>query len=211
MFRNEDIATKLRQVLSNRKVFRQKWSNAVLFLLVGGFFSTLAFIFVPASPPCCVSFYFKKNTYQLSSPRKAGAGGQRLPQGASRDEIQAASNVYYETDGYVEIIRQDHPYEPRFGIALGFAFDVDTDTFPFYPNYAVLQLKDFTWGGVDFSRDDTLNFTGVTNDVSNDLAIEVTSFQNDTISGHFSGLLLSGGDRMEPIDSGFFRVKLIRR
>ncbi|MCC7506943.1 MAG: hypothetical protein IT259_16680 [Saprospiraceae bacterium] len=111
----------------------------------------------------------------------------------------------------MEIVRQDAPYNPRLGLALGFEFDEKNGEYPDTPAYAVMQLKDLGWGGVEFSTVDTLNYTGVSNNVSDDIFIEVDTFYRDTIVGRFSGLLLSGAGAMMPIDSGHFKVRLYRR
>jgi len=124
--------------------------------------------------------------------------------------LDTLSNRYLTTKQYVEIIRQDDPIRPHWGIALGFEFDENNGDYPYSPEFAVVQLKDFGWGGVEFSRRDTSNYTGVSNAVSDDVTIEVDSFYNDTIYGRFSGLLLSGAGPMAAVDSGAFKVFLYR-
>jgi hypothetical protein len=124
--------------------------------------------------------------------------------------LDTLSNWHSPTRRYVEIVRQDDPHRPRIGIALGFEFDENNGEYPYTPAHAVLQVKDFGWGGVEFSRRDTMNYTGVSNAVSDDLHIEVTDFRNDSIFGHFSGLLISGAGPMAPIERGEFAVRLYR-
>lgn len=63
---------------------------------------------------------------------------------------------------------------------------------------------------LEFSRRDSSNFTGVSNEVSDDIAVQVDGLKNDTIFGRFSGLLLSGAGTMAPVDSGYFRVLVYR-
>lgn len=97
---------------------------------------------------------------------------------------------------------------PALGIAIGFEFDEDNGDYPYTPAHAVLQLKDFGWGGMEFSVLDTMNYTGVSNDISDDLFIEVDGFQHDTVWGRFSGVLVSGAGKMASIDEGTFRVRV---
>jgi len=125
-------------------------------------------------------------------------------------QLDTLSNWHSPSRRYVEIIRQDHPVRPHFGIAIGFEFDAEILEFPYRPESARLQFKDFSWGGVEFSPVDSCNFTGMNNDVSDDLTIEVDGFQNDTIFGRFSGLLLSAAGSMAQLDSGYFRVLVYR-
>lgn len=124
--------------------------------------------------------------------------------------MDTMSNWYSPSRRYVEIIRQDHPVYPHFGIALGFEFDAENAVYPYRPENARLQFKDFSWGGVEFSPVDSCNFTGVNNQVSDDLTILVEGYENDTIFGRFSGLLLSAAGPMAQLDSGVFRVFLYR-
>jgi len=125
-------------------------------------------------------------------------------------QLDTMSNWYSPTRRYVEIIRQDHPVLPHFGIALGFEFNGENAEFPYTPAHARLQFKDFSWGGVEFSPVDSCNFTGVSNEVSDDLTIVVDGYRNDTIFGRFSGLLLSSAGPMAQVDSGYFRVLVYR-
>lgn len=137
--------------------------------------------------------------------------GNYLPRGSfSNAKLDTLSNWYDPEKKYVEIIRQDNAVNPATGMALGFEFDETNGEFPYTPSYAVLQLKNFGWGGVEFSPRDTLNYTGVSNEVSDDLTIEILDFQNDTITGTFSGLLLSGAGPMVPVEEGRFRVMVYR-
>ena len=128
----------------------------------------------------------------------------------SNASLDTLSNWFSPSRSYVEIIRQDDPLDPRFGIALGFEFDENNGEYPYTPAFAKIQVKDFQWGGVEFSLRDTFNYTGVSNDVSDDLSVEVDGYRNDTIFGRFSGLLLSGAGPMAPIDSGYFRAFVYR-
>lgn len=138
--------------------------------------------------------------------------GNFLPRGRFSDrKLDTLSNWFDAEKNYVEIIRQDNPVQPTIGVAFAFEFDEENGEYPYTPAYAVLQLKDFGWGGVEFSPRDTMNYTGVSNAISDDLSIEVLGFQNDTISGKFFGVLLSGAGTMAPLDSGSFRIRLYRK
>jgi hypothetical protein len=164
----------------------------------------------PAATPPGIQFVFKNKTIHLSAGMQSGADGY-FPRGRFNNaRLDTMSNWHNPVANYVEIIRQDDPLHPTIGIALGFEFDEDNGEYPYTPARAVLQLKDFGWGGVEFSRRDTLNYTGVSNQVSDDLQIEVDGFENDTIWGRFSGVLVSGAGPMAAIDSGTFRVRLYR-
>jgi hypothetical protein len=120
------------------------------------------------------------------------------------------SNVFYEDRNYIEIIRQDDEIHPRIGIAMGFEFDERNGEYPYTPAVAVAQLKDFAYGGVAFEKRDTCNFTGVSNEVSNDITLEIDGFENDTIFGRFTGLLLNGAGKMAAIEEGKFKIHLVR-
>lgn len=124
--------------------------------------------------------------------------------------LDTMSNWYSPSRQYVEIIRQDHPAKPAIGMALGFDYDATWGDPPYTPRYGRVQFKHFGWGGVEFSTTDTLNFTGISDAVSNDLSIEVLYFDGDSIAGTFSGLLLSGAGTMAMLDSGTFAVRLRR-
>ncbi len=166
---------------------------------------------VPTDPPNGIFFHFKQRKMLLAHPMRNGKTNF-LPRGRFSDKkLDTLSNWFDAERHYVEIVRQDNPVRPSIGVALGFEFDEDVEEYPFTPAYAVLQLKDFGWGGVEFSPNDTLNYTGVSNAVSNDITIEILDFQKDTITGKFSGLLLSGAGPMAAIDSGSFKIRLYRR
>jgi hypothetical protein len=120
------------------------------------------------------------------------------------------SNIFYEEEKYIEIIRQDDALHPNLGIALGFEFEEANGEFPYTPAKAVVQLKDFAYGGVQFDLRDTCNFTGVSNEISEDITIEIDGFEQDTIFGRFSGLLLNGAGKMAAIEEGQFRIHVIR-
>jgi hypothetical protein len=120
------------------------------------------------------------------------------------------SNVFYEDRNYIEIIRQDDEFHPSLGIAMGFEFDERNGDYPYTPAVAVAQLKDFAYGGVAFEKRDTCNYTGVSNEVSNDITLEIDGFENDTIFGRFTGLLLNGAGKMAAIEEGQFKIHLVR-
>lgn len=176
----------------------------------------LAFLLVAASRmPGDVSpgirFVFKQREMLLLHPMRRSKMGY-LPRGNFSDKkLDTLSNWYDPHRQYVEIIRQDNPTRPTIGVALGFEFDEENGEYPYTPAFAVLQLKDFGWGGVEFSERDTLNYTGISNAISDDISIEIIDFQNDTITGRLSGVLLSGAGTMAPIERGTFRVRLYRR
>lgn len=153
---------------------------------------------------------FKQQTLTLSHGIQPGQQRFRQRGGLSRFKLDTLSNWYNPGLHYVEIIRQDDPVNPHFGVALAFEFDEANGNYPYTPEFSKIQVKDFRWGGVEFGVQDTFNFTGVTNAVSDDLTIEVDGFQNDTIFGRFSGLLLSGAGTMASIDSGSFRALVYR-
>lgn len=125
--------------------------------------------------------------------------------------LDTLSNQYLVDKNYVEIIRQDDTRDPHLGLAIGFEFDENNGEYPYSPANAVLQLKNFAWGGLEFGQTDTLNFTGVSNAISDDVTLEVDGFVNDTIFGHFSGVLLSGAGTMAVMEQGRFRVFLYRK
>ena len=157
-----------------------------------------------------IHFTFKNHSYHLTAGMK-DSKGVYFPRGRYDDaKLDTLSNWYNPLTDYVEIIRQDDPLTPNMGIAIGFEFDEDNGEYPYTPARAVLQLKDFGWGGVEFSRRDTMNYTGVSNQVSDDLMIEIDGFQNDTIWGRFSGLLVSGAGAMAAVEDGRFRIRVFR-
>lgn len=158
-----------------------------------------------------IYFSFKGQRYALtSSPIRPSASGRHIS-GSKYLQRDSSASMYDLQKNYVEIIRQDDPAHPHFGLAFGFDFDENTHAWPYIPTHSVLQWKDFTWGGIEFSTSDTLNYTGVNNDVSNDLTVEIDSFVNNTIRGRFSGLLINGRGDMDRLDSGYFCIRLYRR
>ncbi len=173
----------------------------VLFLFNGAFSDPV---------PDGVSCRFKKQHLTLTYGMRQTKKTFRQRGGLNNAQLDTLSNRYDPARKYVEIIRQDAPLDPHYGIAIGFEFDAENAQFPYTPAFSKIQFKDFRWGGVEFGLKDTFNFTGVTNTVSDDLTITVEGFKNDTIFGRFSGLLLSGAGTMEPIDSGGFRVLVYR-
>ncbi|GAB4490951.1 MAG: hypothetical protein OHK0019_10460 [Saprospiraceae bacterium] len=176
---------------------------AFMFFFIGGA--------QPPDPPDGIFFHFKKRKMLLLHPMRNGKTNY-LPRGKFSDrKLDTLSNWFDAGKNHVEIIRQDHPMQPTIGMALVFEFDEENGEYPYTPAYAVLQLKDFGWGGVEFSPRDTMNYTGVSNAVSDDISIEILGFQNDTITGNFSGVLLSGAGTMASLDSGSFRVRLYRK
>lgn len=158
-----------------------------------------------------IFFRFKNKTYTLTAGMRPGALAFYQRGGVSPALLDTLSNWFDPEKNYVEIVRQDDPAHPGAGMALGFEFDEKNGEYPYTPAQAVLQLKNFEWGGVEFSACDTLNYTGVSNAVSDDVQIEIDGFVHDTIFGRFSGLLVSGAGQMTPIEEGRFRVKLYRR
>lgn len=163
------------------------------------------------SEPAGIQFRFKGREMLLACGMRQGPGNY-LPRGNfSNRKLDTLSNWFDPEKGYVEIIRQDNPELPTIGLAIGFEFDENNGEFPYTPAYGILQLKNFGWGGVEFGPRDTLNYTGVSNEVSDDLSIEILDFSNDTITGKFSGLLLSGAGPMAPIENGRFRARVYRK
>lgn len=157
-----------------------------------------------------MSCVFKNERLNLSYRMQKERRPYRPSSGLTNARLDTLSNWFSASRNYVEIIRQDDPLKPHYGIALAFEFDAENAAYPYTPAFAKLQFKDFSWGGLEFSARDSFNFTGVLNDVSEDLSIQVDSFRNDTITGRFSGLLLSGAGPMAAIDSGRFRVAVYR-
>lgn len=167
----------------------------------------------PVQPPqeAGIQFIFKGHAYQLKHKMQLGALTFGLYPNCNNACLDTLCNRLINKRRYIEIIRQDDAVHPKIGLALGFEFDEDNGTYPYTPSYAVAQLKDFSWGGVEFSKRDTFNYTGLSNAVSDDLTVELDSFVHDTIYGRFSGLLLSGAGPMAVVDSGSFKVKLYRQ
>lgn len=165
----------------------------------------------PAASDCDgITCVVRRQPLVLASPMRGSRGVHRYTTRQTNARLDTLSNWYSANRQYVEIIRQDHPAQPRYGIALGFVFSDTVRTFPYLPAFARIQLKDFAWGGLEFSSRDSFNYTGVLDDVSDDLTVTVEGFQNDTIFGRFNGLLLSGAGPMTALDSGCFRVRLLR-
>ncbi len=165
----------------------------------------------PDDPPDGVYLVFKNRELLLKHPMRRSSGNF-LPRGNFSDrKLDTLSNWFDAEKNYVEIIRQDDPAHPSMGVAFAFEFDEENGEYPYTPAFAAIQLKDFGWGGVEFSPRDTLNYTGVSNAVSDDLTIEVLGYRNDTITGVFSGLLLSGAGPMTPVERGTFKVRLYRK
>ena len=158
-----------------------------------------------------VSFSFKGRKHILQHRMQKFDNPYYPRAGYSNAELDTMSNNFDPDKGYVEINRQDDPVSPALGLALGFEFDETNGEYPYTPARAIMQLKDFGWGGVEFSRRDTLNYTGVSNDVSEDIQIEVDGFARDTIWGRFSGVLVSGAGVMATIENGHFRVRVHRK
>jgi hypothetical protein len=121
------------------------------------------------------------------------------------------SNMLYQEHHWVQIIRQDDRWNPRFGIGIGFRYDNPVDTFPYRPDKAAIQFKSFEYGGQHFSQKDTANFSGIFNAISADVIIEITGYQADTISGTFKGVLISGSGRMAHLENGTFRIGLEKK
>jgi hypothetical protein len=158
-----------------------------------------------------VGFSFRGQTYHLAHPMRLSPRVLFQRGGLTNSQLDTASHCYHVAQHYAELVRQDDPTAPRVGLALGFEFDPTQGEFPYTPARAVVQLKDFRWGGIEFGINDTLNFTGVSDEVSDDLLVEIDGYERDTIFGRFSGLLLNGAGSMAAIDSGWFRVRVYRR
>jgi hypothetical protein len=157
-----------------------------------------------------IFFHFKQQEFALTHRIRPGKNAFAQKTGLSGAQLDTICNFYDESAHWVEIIRQDDPHAPTFGLALRFEFDENGGEFPYTPARAVAQFKDFSWGGIEFSSTDSLNFTGVSNEVSDDLTVEIDRFERDTIYGRFSGLLLNGAGGMSTLDSGHFAVRLYR-
>lgn len=158
-----------------------------------------------------VSFSFKGKRHVLHHRMQKFDNPYYPRAGYTNAQLDTMSNNFDPGKSYVEIIRQDDPVSPALGLALGFEFDETNGEYPYTPARAIMQLKDFGWGGVEFSRRDTLNYTGVSNDVSEDIQIEVDGFASDTIWGRFSGVLVSGAGVMATLEDGHFRVRIHRK
>jgi hypothetical protein len=191
-------------------MIKMKGWNKYLLLIIPfiGVFATKLHLHWPKTN---VSFYFKGKKCEFSATMRKTKNGFTQRGGLSRNYLDTIASCFYVTSGFVEILRQDHPFEPTQGIALGFEFDENTPEYPYFPVKGTIQLRNYTWGGVEFSANDSLNYTGLTNAVSDDVFFEIQSFRNDTIEGRFSGLLLSGSGDMGQLDSGYFKVRLYRK
>lgn len=182
------------------------WQHALALLLALSFEQANTF---PNDPG--IRFRLRDREYILLAPMRpdkmADAVGARARAAAQLDTL---SNCYHLQEQYVEIVRQDRPTNPQVGLALGFEFDENNGEYPYTPAHAVLQIKNFGWGGVEFAANDTLNYTGVSNAVSDDLDIQVDYYRNDTIGGHFSGRLLNGAGGEAGLEEGRFAVRVYR-
>jgi hypothetical protein len=178
------------------------------------FYTAIAFFCILginySDTPDGIQFVFKSRTISLRYGMQGGKAVYFPRAQPNNARLDTLSNWYNPASNYVEIIRQDDPFDPGMGLAMGFEFDEEIEEYPFTPAHAVLQLKNFHWGGIEFSSRDTMNFTGVNNHVSSDLMIEVDGYRNDTIWGRFSGLLVSGAGPMASIEEGRFRVRVYR-
>lgn len=157
-----------------------------------------------------VTFIMRKQEILLTHPMHGGGGPFFPRDGFTEEQLDTLSNWFSSERQYVEFVRQDHPVYPTLGFAMGFEFDENNGEYPYIPSHARLQIKDFGWGGVEFSPRDTCNYTGLNNNVSDDFSMEIDSFANDTIYGRFNGLLINGAGKMMPVDSGYFKVGLYR-
>jgi hypothetical protein len=169
------------------------------------FFPFLLFLTKIAEEPA-LSFKFKGKTIDLVYL----ASQNTIQKDVHLYSNDTMSNLFFEDRNYIEIIRQSDSTQPRFGIALGFEFEEENGEYPYTPSRSVVQFKDFAYGGVPFENRDTCNYTGVSNEVSNDITIEIDAFENDTITGRFSGLLINGAGKMAAIEEGKFKIHLIR-
>jgi hypothetical protein len=170
-----------------------------------------AVLYTEGEPTEFVRFRLNKQDFDLDHrmtprPLEPSDEPEELAQQAEEE-----SNLFLRDQHWVQIIRQDDLWLPNKGIGIGFSFDTEVDTFPYRPEKMAIQFKDFAYGGTHFSKRDTANFSGVYNQINGDLKLEILSFQDDTIQGNFSGVLLSGSGRMAHLEEGSFRVKLYRK
>lgn len=184
-------------------------TDSIALILCAAFACCLA-AFAPNEWDNSISCTFKNRDLLFAYPMQPTQEALRLRGRRAVQQMDTLSNWYSPSKKYMEIVRQDHPTQPTLGIAMGFEFDEENGEFPYTPASAVIQLKDFGWGGVEFSRRDTLNYTGLSNNVSDDLQIELEAYRNDTIFGRFSGLLISGAGPMGSIENGRFAIKVYR-
>jgi hypothetical protein len=126
----------------------------------------------------------------------------------TNEELDTLCNVFLPKQGRVKIIRQDDGYDPMMGLGLLFQFNPAIDSLPFESPSAKLQIVDFHFGGMRSTASDRTNYTGVTNDVSSDLKLIIEHFEDDIITGTFSGVLVNGAGGMASIDGGKFRVRV---
>ncbi|MBL7826084.1 MAG: hypothetical protein JNJ57_05595 [Saprospiraceae bacterium] len=180
----------------------------LIFLLI--ICTLLSATFRPMPEVDGVYFIFKGTEFHLKHPLKKGHATYFPHAGHDNAQLDTLSNWFSPSKSYVEFIRQDDPIHPALGLALGFEFDETNGEYPYMPAHAAMQLKNFAWGGVEFSRRDTLNYTGVSNDVSDDIQVEIDGFQNDTIWGRFNGVIVSGAGVMSEIQKGYFKIKVHR-
>lgn len=168
---------------------------------------------VPTETPPAeyITYIFKGKNYLLTEPNTFDTTRFSIHSRINDGRFDTLSNVFYEQKNYVEIIRQDFAIRPTVGVAMGFEFDETNGEYPYSPARAVIQLKDFRFGGVMFEKRDTLNYTGVSNDISDDLDIEIDGFEQDTIWGRFQGLLINGAGGMRDVTEGHFKIKLHRK
>jgi hypothetical protein len=170
----------------------------------------ISFSFNTEQPPEGIQFTFKNRQIFLTSIMKVGNTAYFPRSRADDATLDTLSNWHSSSGKYVEIIRQDKAQQPAYGLAMGFEFDEDNGEYPYTPAHAVMQLKDFGWGGMEFSLLDTMNYTGVSNAVSDDIQIEIEGFEKDTIWGRFSGVLVSGSGKMASIEDGKFKARVYR-
>ncbi len=158
-----------------------------------------------------LNYKFKGKNFQLTFSNRFDTTRFSAKSPNFEKRLDSLSNVFYQEKNYIEIIRQDFSMRPTVGVAMGFEFEEANGEYPYSPAHAVLQLKDFRYGGVMFEKRDSMNFTGVSNDVSDDLDIQIEGFENDTIFGTFQGLLINAAGGMAQVSDGKFRVRLVRR
>jgi hypothetical protein len=187
-------------------MFHRAFISALILVICTGFLR-----FEPEPVPEFVRFRFNKKAYFFTekiTPRPLDPSSDRELMAL---EAERESGLYYTSQNWVQIIRQDDRWNPHFGVGLGFELPMPLDTLPYRPQKIALQFKDFLFGGQHFSRKDTANFSGVYDDINGDLKLEITAFEGDTITGTFSGVLLSGSGRMAHLEEGSFRIGLHRK
>jgi hypothetical protein len=172
-------------------------------------FALVALAFAP--PEQYFSFVFKGQNHTLVYPMRMGKTPFSRRTGLNNKQLDTLSNQYDPQKHYVEIVRQDDAVNPHVGIAMGFEFNAEKNDYPYFSRYVVMQLKDFGWGGVEFSAADTFNYTGVSDEVSDDLDVIVDSFAQGVIYARFSGVLLNGPGEMVEINDGKIAIKLYQK